>query len=98
LYSHANSDMQTKYGYPFMSQPSTVYNTACKQIASYFSCLSITMEMPFKDCYSHPNPIYGWTPYRSKLLGASVLEPIYHIRPYLQQNASLLLSSSSSPS
>lgn len=84
LYVNANTDMQTKYGYGVMSRPSTIYNTACKQIATRYKCLSITLEMPFKDCLSNSNPILGWNPLRSKQLGASVLEPIHYMHPYLR--------------
>jgi hypothetical protein len=42
------------------------------------------LEMPFKDCLSNPDPEFGWTPARSRNLGASVLEPLEYIHPYLR--------------
>ena len=83
-YQRANSDMQEKYAYEPMDEPSEVLNIANDQIAQRFDCLSITLEMPFKDCLSNPDPHFGWNPSRSKKLGASVLEALNYIHPYLR--------------
>jgi hypothetical protein len=40
--------------------------------------------MPFKDCLSNTDPERGWTPARSRKLGASVLDPLEYIQPYLR--------------
>ena len=59
-------------------------NVATNQIANRFSCFAITLEMPFKDCWSNKDPEYGWTPARSRKLGATVLEALEYIHPYLR--------------
>ncbi len=39
-------------------------------------CLAMTLEQPFTDVESDPDPTTGWSPGRSRALGASVLHPI----------------------
>lgn len=86
-YSRANSDMQRKIGYPPISDPIKVLNymnIAMNQVGNRFNCLSLVLEMPFKDCDSNPDPERGWTPARSRKLGASILAPLEYIQPYLR--------------
>jgi murein tripeptide amidase MpaA len=86
-YSRANSDMQAKIGYPPPDNPEDVagyMNVATNQVANRFNCLGVTLEMPFKDCLSNSDPTLGWTPARSRKLGASVLEPLEYMHPYLR--------------
>ena len=86
-YSRHNSDMQQKIGYPPPDTPEAVLeymNVATNQVANRFDCLALTLEMPYKDCVSNPDPERGWTPARSRKLGASVLEPLVYIAPYLR--------------
>lgn len=86
-YCRANSSMQKKIGYPPPESPEKVLNymhVATNQIANRFDCLAVTLEMPFKDCLSNPDPERGWNPSRSRKLGASVLEPLLYIAPYLR--------------
>ena len=45
-------------------------------VAQRFDCLAMTLEMPFKDDANHPHPEVGWSPKRSRRLGAAVLNPI----------------------
>ena len=49
---------------------------ATNWIAQRFGCLALTVEMPFKDNASLPDPAVGWSGQRSKKLGASVLQPL----------------------
>jgi murein tripeptide amidase MpaA len=86
-YSRANSDIQQKIGYPPPDEPESVLNymnVATNQISNRFNCLGLTLEMPFKDCLSNSDPQFGWTPARSGKLGASVLDPLEYIHPYLR--------------
>ena len=84
-YSRTNSDMQQKYAYEVDTyKEGDVLNIATDQIAARFDCLSATLEMPFKDCASNPDPSCGWSPTRAYKLGASVLEPLAYIQPYLR--------------
>jgi hypothetical protein len=43
-------------------------------IAERFDCLSLGLEMPFKDNANHPEPDVGWSPARCRRFGRSVLE------------------------
>ena len=56
-------------------------NVASNQVSNRFKCLGLTLEMPYKDCETNPDPSVGWSPERSKNLGSSlidVLENMYH--------------------
>jgi murein tripeptide amidase MpaA len=47
--------------------------------AQQFGCLAFTIEMPFKDNASLPEPTVGWNGERSRKLGASVLQPLWAV-------------------
>lgn len=86
-YTRSNSDMQQAIGYPSPESEEKVLgymNVATNQVSNRFDCLGMTLEMPFKDCLSNPDPEYGWNPARSRKLGASVLDPLEYIHPYLR--------------
>mmetsp|Transcript_36006 Transcript_36006/g.39804 ORF Transcript_36006/g.39804 Transcript_36006/m.39804 type:complete len:507 (+) Transcript_36006:28-1548(+) len=89
-YNRSNSDMQQSVGYTPVDPVKVVINTATKVIGTRFNCLASTLEMPFKDCATNPEPIRGWSPNRSRMLGASVLEPLLYIQPFLRVDESLL--------
>jgi len=72
-------DFQTKYGYPKNEPGKANLNVCSKAIGEKFACLSMTMEMPFKDNANLPDEVFGWSPDRSMNLGASVLHPIAEI-------------------
>jgi hypothetical protein len=85
-YSRSNKDMQQKIGYPPSDDPEEVLNymnVATNQVSNRFDCLGLTLEMPFKDCRSQPDPDRGWSPLRSRQLGASVLAPLEYVHPFL---------------
>jgi len=88
-YRRANPDMQSTIGYPavlYHPQRKTL-NKAANQMGFRFAhnaCLAMTLEMPFKDCWTNPDPERGWTPARARQLGASVLDPLAYLYPYLQ--------------
>jgi murein tripeptide amidase MpaA len=83
-YERSNPDMQKRVGYtpapPNQGRPNVATNAVCNR----FDCLSLTLEMPFKDCLSNPDPDFGWSPNRSRKLGASVLEALAYVQPYLR--------------
>jgi murein tripeptide amidase MpaA len=83
-YSRANSDMQQEISYEPEAPGQGRLNTCSNQIATRFDCLSVTLEMPFKDCLSNPDPERGWNPARAKLLGASVLDALAYVHPFLR--------------
>lgn len=72
-------DFQTDHGYPKNEPGMANLNVCAKAIGEKFKCLSMTIEMPFKDNANLPDEIFGWSPVRSMHLGASVLNPIAEI-------------------
>ena len=45
-------------------------------VGENFKCLSLTVEMPFKDHDSQAQPQFGWSPERSKNYGQDMLTAI----------------------
>jgi len=84
-YCRANPDMQQDFAYePTDYVEGDVLNIGNDQVAHRFDCLSVTLEMPFKDCWSNPDAERGWSPARSRALGASLCEPLLYVHPYLR--------------
>lgn len=80
-YERACPDFQQVHGYG-VDQPGEANMTmAGNAIAERFSCLGLTLEMPFKDNENAPDEEFGWSPERSKRLGAAVLEPLAVLFP-----------------
>ena len=50
-----------------------------KAIGERFRCLSMTIEMPFKDNANLPDPVFGWSSGRSGKFGKSLLDVILRI-------------------
>lgn len=72
-------DFQTKIGYD-KENPGEANMTVCTNaVSKRYSCVALTIEMPFKDNADLPDELYGWSNDRSINLGASVLNPIYMI-------------------
>jgi len=87
-YARANSDMQTKVSYE-PDEPNQGKLTICSnQVSVRFDCLSVTLEQPFKDCKSNPDPDRGWNDRRAMLLGASLLDPLVYVQPFLRDEGS----------
>ena len=74
-YVGANPDSQTQHG-----SRSGQHDDLHPQIAQRFDCLSMTLEMPFKDNADAPDPVDGWSPARCRCLGASVLDVVHTLR------------------
>ena len=86
-YSRTNPDMQVAYGYSEEEYgEGDILNIGNDQVAHLFDCLSVTLEMPFKDCWSNLDAERGWSPARSRALGASLCEPLLYIQPHLRAN------------
>jgi murein tripeptide amidase MpaA len=76
-------DFQTKLGYPIKQGKGTANLTmSTNQLAQRFSdavngagkgCVSMTLEMPFKDNHELPDPEQGWSPERSAALARECL-------------------------
>ncbi len=73
----ASPDFQDQHGYgdaPYTDETLTMgspYGTHA------FGCLSLTLELPFKDNANDPDPAVGWNGARSAALGAAVLQAIF---------------------
>ena len=72
----ASTDFQNKHGYDPGKYREDVLQLASKYIGHTFKCVSLTLEMPFKDNANLPDEAAGWNGARSALLGKAVLQPI----------------------
>lgn len=78
----ASPDFQTEHGYLNGRFRDELLTLASKWVAHRFGCVSLTLEMPFKDNANLPDGIVGWNGERSKRLGAAMLNPILgHFTP-----------------
>lgn len=69
-------DFQTEQGYARDRFDDELLTLASKWVAHRFGCLSLTLEMPFKDNANMPDGVYGWSAARSQCLGAALLQPV----------------------
>ena len=72
----ASPDFQTKVGYAPSKYREEVLKLASKYVAHTFKCISLTLEMPFKDNVLLPDARVGWNGERSAKLGAAILQPV----------------------
>ena len=77
-------DFQTKHGYPKAGQGRANMTMSTNQLAERFGAVSMTLEMPFKDNFDAPDKERGWSPARSKALGADCLRTLVEILPQLE--------------
>ena len=61
-----SKDFQTKEGYPAAPPGGANLNVANSYVAQTWGCLSMTLEMPFKEANVNPDPVYGWSPARCR--------------------------------
>ena len=69
-------DFQREHGYAPDRFSDEMLTLASKYVGHTFGCVSLTLEMPFKDNANLPDPEYGWSAARSKCLGAALLEAV----------------------
>ena len=69
-------DFQTTHGYTRDEPGQANMTLACNSVGEHFDCLSLTLEMPFKDNNDAPNPGTGWDGQRSMQLGKDVLSTL----------------------
>jgi murein tripeptide amidase MpaA len=72
-------DFQTKHGYPVAGKGKANLSMSTNQLANRFGCVAMTLEMPFKDNDDLPDLDRGWSPERSKKLGAECLGALHEI-------------------
>jgi murein tripeptide amidase MpaA len=70
-------DFQTKLGYSIAAPGKANLAMSTNQLAERFGpshgCVSMTLEMPFKDTIGANDPEQGWSPERCKLLARECL-------------------------
>lgn len=72
----ASPDFQDVHGYGESPYTEETLTMGSPHITHAFGCLSLTLELPFKDNANDPDPQVGWDGARSARLGAAVLQPI----------------------
>jgi len=75
-FKRASPDFQTEYGYEASKYREDLLKLASKYVGQHFKCVSLTLEMPFKDNAKLPDTEFGWSGARSARLGAAMLQPI----------------------
>lgn len=75
-FAAVSPDFQTEEGYKPGRFGEELLTLASKWVANHFGCVSLTLEMPFKDNARLPDGQTGWNGARSKHLGAAMLNPI----------------------
>ncbi|MGI4855437.1 MAG: M14 family metallopeptidase [Janthinobacterium lividum] len=74
----ASPEFQDVHGYSNDRYQEDALTLASKYIAHRYGCLSLTLELPFKDNADLPAPRTGWNGARSAALGAAMCQAIYH--------------------
>jgi murein tripeptide amidase MpaA len=72
----ASPDFQTKFGYEASKYNEDLLKLASKYVGHTFKCVSLTLELPFKDNANMPDLEVGWDGSRSMKLGEAMLQPI----------------------
>jgi murein tripeptide amidase MpaA len=74
----ASPDFQDVHGYAASRYREDALKLASKYVGNTFGCLSLTLEMPFKDNANLPDERVGWNGERSAALGAAMLQAVLH--------------------
>jgi murein tripeptide amidase MpaA len=86
-YRQHNPDVQKEIGYP---PPASVelamkyMNKATTQVSNRFNCLGLTLELPYKDCATNPDPERGFSIARCKKMGSTLVDALFDVYPYLR--------------
>jgi murein tripeptide amidase MpaA len=75
----ATPDFQTEKGYEIPKPGGANLSMSTAQLAERFGAVSMTLEMPFKDNDDLPDPTYGWSPERCRLLARASLDALHAI-------------------
>lgn len=78
-YQRANPDFQLEHGYGKAPPGRANLAMATNAIAEAFTCLAMTLEMPFKDNAAVPDPEFGWSPDRCMKLAHSSLDALSEV-------------------
>jgi murein tripeptide amidase MpaA len=77
-------DFQRSQGYEIPAPGEANMSMSTTQLAERYGCVSMTLEMPFKDNFDLPDEVYGWSPQRSKYLAYACLDALHGILPDLK--------------
>jgi murein tripeptide amidase MpaA len=72
-------DFQTEKGYEIAGPGQANLSMSTAQLAERYGAVSMTLEMPFKDNAELPDPVYGWSPDRCRLLARASLDALLAI-------------------
>jgi len=87
-YQRANPDFGSLlFGYGTKTKGTANMAVATAQIVQRFECLGATIEQPFKDCFDNQDPVSGYSGPRAQKLGASLLDAIAGVVPFLKSDA-----------
>ena len=78
-------DFQRSKGYEIPAPGEANMSMSTTQLAERYGCVSMTLEMPFKDNFDLPDEVYGWSPQRSKYLAFACLDALYAVLPELKK-------------
>jgi murein tripeptide amidase MpaA len=78
-------DFQTRQGYEIPKPGEANMSMSTTQLAERYGCVSMTLEMPFKDNFDLPDDVYGWSPERSKHLARACLDSLHALLPALKE-------------
>jgi murein tripeptide amidase MpaA len=73
----ATPDFQTDKGYEIAGPGQANLSMSTAQLAERYGAVSMTLEMPFKDNEDLPDPAYGWSPDRCRLLARAGLDALH---------------------
>jgi murein tripeptide amidase MpaA len=77
-------DFQRSQGYEIPKPGEANMSMSTTQLAERYGCVSMTLEMPFKDNFDLPDEVYGWSPQRSKYLAYACLDALHAVLPELK--------------
>jgi murein tripeptide amidase MpaA len=77
-------DFQRSQGYEIPAPGEANMSMSTTQLAERFGCVSMTLEMPFKDNFDLPDEVYGWSPQRSRFLASACLDALHAVLPELK--------------
>src|SRR5438270_1079650 len=77
-------DFQRQKGYEIPAPGEANMSMSTTQLAERYRCVSMTLEMPFKDNFDLPDEVYGWSPQRSRHLAYASLDSLHAILPELK--------------
>lgn len=79
LVNNTSPDFQATDFYGITKPGQAEMGIAANAVGERFRCLSVTLEMPFKDAARHPDILHGWTAERSMQYGQNCIVPLLEV-------------------